>query len=181
MHTIIVSDIFGKTAALDEIAASFSNDVEILDPYNSQIMDFSDETEAYGYFASEIGLDTYAEQLLEKVAIKEGPISLIGFSVGAAAIWKISHLAAASNISTAIGFYGSQIRHSPDITPLFPVKLIFPATEAHFSIPELIAALSKTDNVQIQQVASLHGFMNRHSQHFEPTAYVQFMKELSAI
>jgi hypothetical protein len=49
MHTIIVSDIFGKTKALDEIAASFSNEVEVLDPYNAQIMNFSDEAEAYGY------------------------------------------------------------------------------------------------------------------------------------
>jgi hypothetical protein len=49
MHTIIISDIFGKTKALDEIAASFSNEVEVLDPYNAQIMNFSDEAEAYGY------------------------------------------------------------------------------------------------------------------------------------
>jgi stage III sporulation protein SpoIIIAA len=54
MHTIIISDIFGKTKALDEIAASFSNDVEILDPYNAQIMDFSDEAEACVQFMKEL-------------------------------------------------------------------------------------------------------------------------------
>lgn len=181
MHTIIVSDIFGKTAALDEIAASCSDEVEVLDPYNAEVMNFNDEAEAYRYFISEIGLEAYTARLLGTITAKTGPIMLIGFSVGAAAIWKISHLAAASNVAAAIGFYGSQIRHSPDITPIFPVKLIFPAAESHFSISELITTLSNKDNVQIQQVTSLHGFMNRHSQNFDAKDYEQFMKELGAI
>jgi dienelactone hydrolase len=181
MNTILVTDIFGKTAALDEIAASVAHEVEVLDPYHAEVMNFNDEAEAYRYFASEIGLEAYAALLLETITAKTGPIMLIGFSVGAAAIWKISDLAAASNVASAIGFYGSQIRYSADIVPLFPVKLIFPAAEPHFSISELIATLSNTDKVQIQQVTSLHGFMNRHSQNFDTIDYEQFMKELSAI
>jgi dienelactone hydrolase len=181
MNTIIVADIFGKTTALDEIAASISHEVEILDPYNAEVMNFRDETEAYRYFSTEIGLEAYAALLLETITAKTGPIMLIGFSVGAAAIWKISQLAAASHVASAIGFYGSQIRYSADITPLFPVKLIFPAAEPHFSISALIGTLSNTDKVQIQQVNSLHGFMNRHSQNFDTADYEQFMKELSAI
>jgi dienelactone hydrolase len=181
MNTILVTDIFGKTAALAEIAANFSHEVEILDPYNAVEMNFSDEAEAYRYFISEVGLEAYATRLLERIMAKPSPIMLIGFSVGAAAIWKISHLAAASHIASAIGFYGSQIRYSADIVPSFPVKLIFPATEAHFSVSELIATLSNTDKVQIQQVTSLHGFMNRHSQNFDATDYEKFIKELSAI
>jgi hypothetical protein len=35
MNTILVTDIFGKTAALAEIAANFSHEVEVLDPYNA--------------------------------------------------------------------------------------------------------------------------------------------------
>jgi dienelactone hydrolase len=178
MHQIIVSDIFGKTQVLNEIAAGFAETVEIFDPYNAQMMDFKDENQAYVYFSSEVGLAGYAHQLSDKLRTLSGEISLLGFSVGASAIWKISAQIEFRNVTGAKCFYGSQIRHYSDINPVFPVQAIFPTTEQHFSVSQLIADLSGKKNLQIHQVASLHGFMNRYSQNYDPVAYRQFIDAL---
>ncbi|WP_340677545.1 dienelactone hydrolase family protein [Paraglaciecola sp.] len=178
MHQIIVSDIFGKTQALNEIAAGFAETVEIFDPYNAQVMDFKDETQAYVYFSSEVGLADYAQQLLKKLRTLSGEISLLGFSVGASAIWKIAGQTELKNVAGAKCFYGSQIRHYTDINPVFPVQAIFPSTELHFCVSQLIADLSGKKNVQIHQVTSEHGFMNRYSQNYDPVVYRQFIDAL---
>jgi len=181
MKYILVSDIFGRTKSLEKIASALPGDVELVDPYNAKMIDFKNETDAYAYFASEVGLDKYAENLLKAIHSVSEHVTLIGFSVGASAIWKISNQKKLNNISNAACFYGSQIRHYPDIAPLFPVYLIFPASEQHFSVSELIAGLSAKNNLEIQQVSFLHGFMNTHSQNYDPAGYSQFMHLLSNV
>lgn len=178
MHHIIVSDVFGKTKALEEIASALSGRVEIVDPYSAELMGFKNETAAYEYFTSEVGLDAYAERLLEITQSVNSQIYLIGFSVGASAIWKISKQVKLKNISGATCFYGSQIRHHKDINPLFPVQLIFPATEQHFSVTKLIDELFAKENTQIQQVTFLHGFMNAQSKNYDQAGYKQFIQAL---
>lgn len=178
MHRIIVSDIFGKTKALEKIADRIAGIVQIFDPYNGKNMEFKREADAYAYFSSEIGIDTYAQKLSEKIKALTGPVDLLGFSVGASAIWQISQYSDLSNIVGATCFYGAQIRHYKDVSPLFPVLLIFPITEPHFSIPELIEVLEKKEEVQIIKTAFFHGFMNTLSQHFDQDAYCEFMQLL---
>lgn len=181
MLHIIVSDIFGRTKALEKFASAFTNNFEIFDPYSSEMMDFANETDAYKYFTSEVGLDKYADSLSTKIKSVAKQVTLIGFSVGASAIWKISMQEQLENITTATCFYGSQIRNCRDINPLFPIQLIFPATETHFSVSDLIIDLSAKENVTIQQVAFFHGFMNTHSQNYDQSGYNQFTKELCNI
>lgn len=178
MHRIIVSDIFGRTSALEKIAEALPGNVDIFDPYESEHMGFSNEAEAYAYFSSQIGLDTYSEKLLEKVSAQTNPIALLGFSVGAAVIWRISEQKELENVSSAICFYGSQIRNHIDITPTFPVQLIFPSSESHFLVAELIQSLEGKENVEIHRADFLHGFMNSHSENFDQRGYDQFMKTL---
>lgn len=180
MTHIIVSDIFGRTPALEEIAANLSGSWEIFDPYNSLYMGFGNESEAYTYFTSEHGLESYAEKLWQFLSSYKEQVSLIGFSVGAAAIWKISHQQELHNISHAICFYGSQIRHHIEVSPLFPIRLIFPLTENHFSVENLIIALSNKNSTTVEQAPYLHGFMNSHSKNFNRTGYSTFLKILSS-
>jgi len=123
MHRIIVSDIFGRTSALEKIAEALPGDVDIFDPYDTKHMGFSNKAEAYACFSSEVGLDTYTDKLSKKVAAQSKQIDLLGFSVGASAIWKISNQEESKNVSSALCFYGSQIRDHIDITPIFPVRL----------------------------------------------------------
>lgn len=50
MQTIIIADIFGRTAALERLATEISEDALILDPYDSEYMTFKNEEVAYGAF-----------------------------------------------------------------------------------------------------------------------------------
>ena len=180
MHRIIVSDIFGRTSALEKIAEVLPGYVDILDPYDSKYMGFSNEAEAYACFSSEVGLDTYAEKLSGIIAAQPKEIDLLGFSVGASAIWKISNQEESKNISSALCFYGSQIRDYIDITPKFPVRLIFPSSESHFLVSELIHSLEGKENVEIHRAEFLHGFMDSHSENFDQRGYDQFLKILKS-
>lgn len=180
MRYILVSDVFGRTQALEEIARLLSGCVEIYDPYQSKNMDFKNETEAYKYFVLQLGLDSYAIDLQDLILSKNDKVCLIGFSVGASAIWKISDTVN-NNIVKAVCFYGSQIRHYKNIAPRFPIKLILPCSEEHFSISALISHLSNKDNIEIERTKYFHGFMNRHSGNFNDSAYKKYIQVLSEI
>ncbi|MBE7214268.1 hypothetical protein MK852_12385 [Shewanella benthica] len=173
MKVLIVSDIFGKTDALKKIALALSCSVEIFDPYHSEIMNFRDEKQAYDYFSSEIGLEKYTQALLDHINECHEPVYLIGFSVGAAAIWNISNHEMANKVSKATCFYGSQIRNKKLVKPRFLIDLVFPISEHHFSVNELIVGLNGTDKVSIRQVSFLHGFMNKYSENFDQKGYEQ--------
>jgi len=178
-YTIVVSDIFGRTEALEKFASELTGTVEIFDPYHSKMMPFDNEDDAYSHFTSEIGLEVYTQKLSAKVKSLTGQITLIGFSVGASAIWKISNNLELSHISRAVLFYGSQIRHHTEVDPLFPIHLIFPKMEQGFSVSALISSLEEKKNVQSSKTDYLHGFMNYHSQGFNQTAYTLYTQALS--
>ncbi len=178
MSQILVADIFGRTEALEKLASELSGDIEIFDPYNSERINFCSEEEAYTYFSSEVGLDVYTKQLSDRIKKLSRPTSLLGFSVGASAIWQLSNNPDLEVISDAILFYSSQIRYHAEITPLFPIQLIFPTTEKHFSVPKLISLLTQKHNVKIHRSEFLHGFMNTHSQNYDQIGYDQYMQIL---
>jgi dienelactone hydrolase len=178
MHLIIVSDIFGRTAALESFASEFPGQVEIIDPYNSEIMGFDCEDNAYSYFTTEVGLDVYADKLSNRIKALTDHVTLLGFSVGASAIWKLSHEKNLSNVVGAALFYSSQIRYYTDIEPLFPICLVFPKTEVYFSVSELIQSLKQKENVEIHHSSFLHGFMNYHSRNYNATAYNKYTQAL---
>ncbi|CAM3681648.1 dienelactone hydrolase family protein [Rheinheimera salexigens] len=186
MHYLLVADIFGRTKALENIAAELTTitttsvtTVDIIDPYQAQMLDFNNEADAYAYFTTEVGLAAYTEQLLQRLLMQTTPVTLIGFSVGAAAVWQLSSHKQLTKVVAATCFYGSQIRYHLDIQPAFPLQLIFPAQEPHFSVSELIRQLAGRANVSIQQVKYLHGFMNRHSDNYDAASCRSFIKELS--
>lgn len=138
MHNLIVTDVFGKTNAIEKLASEFSASTDMLDPYNAKYMSCKNEQEAYEYFSSEVGLDVYVGKLLKKMQSYPDKLNLIGFSVGASAVWNISPKKELSNVLCGGCFYGSQIRNNVNVHPIFPVQLIFPSSEKHFSIPALI-------------------------------------------
>lgn len=172
MKTLIITDIFGKTEPLTELASLICQEHLILDPYNGKNMDFLDEETAYRYFSENIGLKNYTCALKNLLVNTSAPIQIIGFSVGASAIWNISNDATiCQNIKSAICYYGSQIRNNKDITPLFPIELRLPIKEEHFSVGELISSLSNKCNVKIKQVPHLHGFMNKYSNNYNQEGF----------
>lgn len=178
MQRLIVSDIFGRTPALERLALELQGDVEIIDPYDSSVMEFENENDAYVYFTHNVGLDAYAEKLSNALKAMHSPVSLLGFSVGASASWKLSENPKTTNVVGAVLFYGSQIRHYSKIEPRFPTSLVFPKAEPHFLVTELISVLRQKENVHIHHAQEGHGFMNDHSQNYSVHAYKKYMQAL---
>jgi hypothetical protein len=170
MNIILVSDVFGKTPALVKLSEELNANV-IVDPYDGINMDFKNEAEAYSYFIDKVGLDTYLSKLLEITTSISSVTSLIGFSIGASVIWRLSENSSAKNISRGVCYYGSQIRNFKEVNPLFEVELIFPKMETHFDVLQLQSELSKKQKVKTMKVDCLHGFMNFYSTNYNEVAY----------
>ena len=176
MNTILVTDIFGKTPAvikLNEVLSVGIKSNPIVDPYNGIHMGFKNEAEAYAYFVENVGLEAYQETLLKVIQSNPSARVLVGFSIGASIIWNLSEQQSIAHITRGICYYGSQIRQTPSITPLFDIEFIYPKKEAHFDVVMLASKLAKKENVKARQVANLHGFMNPCSVNYHNAAYVE--------
>lgn len=176
MKRILVTDVFGITTDLLELGNQL--ETKVIDPYNGDALSFVDEAQAYSYFMKHVGIDNYLSILQKEISSIESDISLIGFSVGATVIWRLSANKIYNHIKQAYCFYGSQIRHYSDLDPLFKVNLIFPQKEAHFDVGNLNIKLNKKENVMSKQVDFLHGFMNHQSNNFNLQAYESHLNSL---
>jgi hypothetical protein len=172
MDIILVSDVFGKTPALVKLSEELNANI-IIDPYDGINMNFKNEAEAYSYFIDKVGLDNYLSKLLEITMSISSLTTLIGFSVGASIIWKLSENSSVKNISHGICYYGSQIRNFKELNPLFEVELIFPKVETHFDVLQLQSELCKKQKVKTMKVDYLHGFMNFYSTNYNEVAYLE--------
>ena len=194
MSTIfIVSDIFGITLALNELVTELTEKRSdpsltfiIVDPYDGQSLNFKNETDAYAYFTQHSSIEKYAQHLYSVLSnqtinlLNKSQNSLkaktraktivIGFSVGASAMWSISNKSDL-NIDKAIYFYGSQIRHFSDIHPKIESTVILPKKEEHFDVDTLQVTLENLPLVSIKRSRFFHGFMNKNSINFDPQAY----------
>jgi dienelactone hydrolase len=170
MSITLVSDIFGITPGLLRLKEEIGAET-IVDPYNGQSMAFNNEADAYSHFVSTVGLEGYVSILFKALETLKKPTSLIGFSVGASAVWSISSSNERNLVKQAYCFYGSQIRNHTEIVPCYQTKLVFPQSELHFDVAELIHKLTNKANVSISQVKYLHGFMNYHSTNFNEKGY----------
>jgi dienelactone hydrolase len=180
MSLTLVSDVFGITPGLlrlkDELGAT-----TIVDPYNGQSMAFNNEADAYSYFVSTVGLECYVSILLKALETLESPTTLVGFSVGASAVWSLSASNERNIVKQAYCFYGSQIRNLTKTQPCYQINLIFPQSESHFEVEELIIKLTNKPNVSITQVEYLHGFMNYYSTNFNEKAYKEYTALLQSV
>ena len=197
MNILIAADIFGHTPALDRLAQRLSErlgkqliktTIDIIDPYDGQTS-FRDETAAYAFFSSRTSIAAYSEKIskflkpdnIKPNHLKKGrqPHTLIGFSVGASAIWHLSGNVAFAGIQQALGFYGAQIRHHPKIRPVFATRLIWPRSEPHFDVDHLMLNLKDTPNVSCHKTGGLHGFMNERSQNFDAGLYEAWLGKIN--
>jgi len=170
MSIILVSDVFGKTPALVQLCEALNAKL-IVDPYDGQNMRFANEADAYAYFMAEIGLEVYLAKLKKTLESSQTVSTLIGFSIGASLVWKLSETVGCDSVKRAICFYGSQIRNLTEVVPQIDVELIFPKSEPHFNVSELLASLTNTPKATTTQVDYLHGFMNLYSDNFNKQAY----------
>ena len=178
MKILIASDIFGKTPELEDLVAQLSANAintVIVDPYEGKYLNFKNEDEAYSYFRQKVGIERYKEMVYEATSDIKRDLLLIGFSVGASAIWAISDKFGARTNARAICFYGSQIRNFMDVNPAICMELIFPKQEPHFNVGNLIAQISLKKNVTCKTALYLHGFMNKRSANFNKSAFESYL------
>lgn len=175
MCRIIISDIFGKTLALDKLCKAVGADVDVIDPYAGKYMGFQTEEQAYESFMAHMGLNTYCDLLQSKLEKTSSPTTLIGFSVGASAVWQISESLSAETVKRAICFYGSQVRNLTEINPGIVVEHILPLHESGFSVDELARSLSGKKNVVLHMTPYLHGFMNELSENYNKLGYTRYV------
>jgi len=179
MNLFIVADIFGRTKALDTLASYIIGkniNVEIIDPYNNRYRNFKTEDTAYSTFQKEIGLDQYAEFLIQKVKSRNtGNNVILGFSVGASALWVASPQLEVNHFK-GIGFYSSQIAQYLDIKTNIDIKLFFAKSEQSYKVETVFTYLKNFKNVKCIQTEYLHGFMNQLSKNFNEIGYYKYLK-----
>lgn len=195
LNIIFVADIFGVTEEFNHLCRQVTANIErlfdenhslnvkyhLIGPYQHDMSKFLCEKEAYQYFIQHVNLDGYVNVLEQQVSAISGPKILIGFSVGGSAVWQ---LCSQSNIEHCFGaycFYSSQIRHMTQLTPKIPMRLIFPSKESHFSVEELALQLQEKPTVTIDKSEFLHGFMNKLSDNYHPTAYQYYSQKLAEL
>ena len=180
---LIVPDIFGKTDELLDFRRNFESfyrRIDILDPYHGVSVDCADETTAYAAFQQHCGLDALTRLVRDAARCSGQNLDIIGFSVGASAVWAMSDTPEANGIGQAFCFYGSRIRDYLDRRPAFPVDLIFPCKEPHFSVRAVMDCLCGPENVACIQTDYLHGFMNPRSVNFDAEGCREYTERLTA-
>jgi hypothetical protein len=78
-------------------------------------------------------------------------------------------------------FYPRQIRHFLNKHPSCPCHIIFPESESNFSLPDVIKVLKQQPELNGEQNAYHHGFMNKDSKAFNATAYNHYCQMLKGL
>lgn len=186
MQLIAITDIFGKTKHFQEMIDHLSSaydEVEMIDPYNGVDNRFVSEEEAYEHFQETMGLKKYSEILLQALQSKETnkQIVVLGFSVGASAIWAISGNLKTTCKVRAICFYSSQIRNYLDVIPQITIDLYFAKSESAYDVGKIIKDIVTKPNVTCYNTSYLHGFMNGLSINYDQAGYNQYIKAIRNI
>lgn len=175
---LICSDIFGGTDDLQELAGQVvegQSRYRIIGPYLDETKHFVEEGRAYQAFVKAGGVEAYARGLAGQLDTLSSPTVLIGFSAGAAAIWKALGNKHYAQVARFIGFYPGQIRHYLCLTPGVDTQLYFPNAEAHFDLDDVIKKLTGKKAVSLLKTPYSHGFMNRLSVGYHPRGYQEFI------
>ncbi len=178
MNKVIVTDIFGRTREIDALARAVGSVTTIIDPYDGKNLTFAAESTAHECFMTHVGIPAYGRLVATRLAEIQKIDLIIGFSVGAAAVWGISSTIPAQKIDRAVCFYGAQIRHATEVVPGFPMVHILPEKEPGFDIDGLAETLSRKPAVTIHKTGFLHGFMNPLSPNFNQAGYDDWLDRL---
>ncbi len=183
MRLVVVTDIYGRTKCLEELLNSLSTkyeSIDIIDPYKNLEIDFPNENEAYIHFQEKVGLNGYTDKLYQHLKVKKySEYHLLGFSVGASAVWAVSEMHQFNKKTKGICFYSSQIRNLLQVQPKIEIDFYFSKMEPYFNVEEAISVLRTKEKVNCFKTDYLHGFMNQKSKNYNEdgcTKYIEILK-----
>jgi dienelactone hydrolase len=182
MRVLILTDIFGLTAAVLWLASSLRDKqiiVEVVDPYDGADKAFINEQSAYESFLANCGHDSYFRKVENAISSSLEELVIIGFSAGASAAWRVMECDLKPKILHFIGFYPGQIRNYLNITPKYPCTIVLPNHEEHFSVSEVSSILTEIDNVHCIHTEFGHGFMNPLSYYYSNVGADAFNKVIN--
>lgn len=164
MNIIIATDIHGINDQLSHLFHSLGDELIFLSPWDSDSAPYNNEQEAVAAFQADHGLEKYQQKIAQQAG--DAPALLIGFSVGATALWR--HIASKDchPQSQAHLYYGSRIRDHQDLIPRCPTKVIFAEHEASFKPSDIITNITHPQVACSIIAGTYHGFMNPHSPNF---------------
>lgn len=164
MNIIIATDIHGINDQLRHLFCALGDELIFLSPWDSDSSPYNNEQEAVAAFQADHGLEKYQQKIAQQAG--NSPALLIGFSVGATALWR--HLASnhCHPQSQAHLYYGSRIRDHQDLIPRCQTKVIFAEHEASFKPADIITNITHPHVACSIISGTHHGFMNPHSANF---------------
>jgi len=189
MITFALPEIYGLTPEFNGLCEQLPGTVIPISPYQEQDLIFEDEQQAYAYLMTHGGVEEYARKVEHFIAHtlqneliqtqNEQPVNLVGFSVGASAVWLMGKQKLPFSVNNAVLFYGGQIRKYLAHSPNFPCTVVMPSSEPHFDVQSLTQQLQQFSIVEVIGSDYLHGFMNQRSANFSSDGYRNFMKWLN--
>ncbi|WP_042142476.1 MULTISPECIES: hypothetical protein [unclassified Pseudoalteromonas] len=185
MKLILVPDIFGCTTEFQQYANTqksmldkmINQDIELVlvDPYQGQTFEFDNDTQAYEKYLSLGGHEHYLSLIKKEIeSNKNDDVYIVGFSAGASAIWRALDGFKSDKHCEFIGFYPSQIRNFLDIKLNIKSHIIFPQSESHFEVKDVMESLGHYESLKISHTQYQHGFMNPLSKGFNESAFNEF-------
>jgi len=187
MILLVATDIFGITPELnrwlDPIALACNATVVLVSPYPGSLdadrmLSLSDitDTMAYQHFLAAGGLEPYRQKLQQQLSGFSEPVTAIGFSAGAAALWQLA-AQPDSGLQRLVAFYGGQIRNFSTLQPLVATTCIW-SEETHFDVAALHQELIRQPLVSSELTPYQHGFLNPYSAGFNQPAASHYQQWL---
>lgn len=173
MHIILGTDTWGRTPHVNAMARSLAEiaSVTVVDPYDSTNQQFASEEEAHARYLDVGGPDYFASCIGSALEESTEPTCLVGFSVGASAVWSTVSADNAGAARWALCFYDPAIRNMIELEPKTQVELIFASNEKQFDVEVVARDLQDKQNVQCYVTPFSHGFMNSAYDHFNQDVY----------
>lgn len=176
----IATDIFGYTSELRVLTRNLAARARIVSPYGVDSPQHNNEAAAYADFTARTTIERYAEEIAEELRTTAYDL-VVGFSVGATALWLALAQAGVPAPRQAVLYYGSRIGQYAQLRPQGNIQLIFAEKEKSFSPAELVSQLHSAGVDAHVLPGTAHGFMNPLSPGFQPAAYAEQIQKLQGL
>jgi len=172
MPVLVAADVHGVHGPLRALFSGLGTLTSFVSPWDGEGAPFATEQEAAAAFHAQDGLVRYQAKIA--AAAGADPVCLVGFSVGATALWLHAASTHCHPGSRAFLFYGSRIREHLGGVPRCAVSAVFAESEPAFTPAAVARRIASATAHSAVVAGTRHGFMNPRSPAFcAPRAQAQ--------